>query len=271
MELLSGRVLAILTGAGISTDSGIPDYRGPEGSMRKRNPIPYREFVGSESGRRRYWARSTVGWPRAGIARPNAAHLALARLEEDGLLTGLITQNVDGLHQQAGSASVIELHGSLSSVVCLECGARESRRDLQTRLEALNPGWQERRAEIAPDGDAELPASLTETFVVPTCLACGGVLKPDVVFFGENVPGEVVTRAFAVVDKAQALLIAGTSLAVYSGYRFLDRAVRNGIPVVIVNVGDVRGADQATLHLQAPLSDTLPRLAEALAHGPRQV
>ncbi|MFW5842642.1 MAG: NAD-dependent protein deacetylase [Spirochaetota bacterium] len=261
---LAERRIAVLTGAGISTESGIPDYRGPDGALRKRTPISYHQFLSDPNSRRLYWARSAVGWPRAASAGPNAAHFALARLEETGLITSLITQNVDGLHQQAGSKAVIELHGSLSRVVCLECGHRVSRRSVQHRIEELNPRWENRRAETAPDGDAEVPRSLTQEFQVPSCSECGGLLKPDVVFFGENVPKATVDRAFAAVDAAEALLIAGTSLTVYSGLRFLDRAARNGIPAVVVNMGEVRGAHLAAMHLEARLGEALPALVDRL-------
>jgi NAD+-dependent protein deacetylase sirtuin 4 len=180
------------------------------------------------------------------------------------VITALITQNVDGLHQQAGSNAVIELHGSLSRVVCLGCGSRESRRSVQRRIEELNPGWDRRRAELAPDGDAELPRSLTEEFRVPACSECGGVLKPDVVFFGENVPKETVDRAFEAVEAAEALLVAGTSLTVYSGLRFLDRAAKKGIPAVVVNMGEVRGAHLASIHVEARLGEALPALVDRL-------
>ncbi len=261
---LRDRRIAVLTGAGISTESGIPDYRGPQGSMRTRTPIPYSRFLSDAEGRRSYWARSALGWPRAAAARPNPGHFALARLEESGLLTSIITQNVDGLHQQAGSKSVIELHGSLSVVVCLGCGAREPRPSVQRRIEKLNPGWDRRRFELAPDGDAELPQSVVEEFRVPACTSCGGMLKPDVVFFGENVPKQTVQAAFDALESAESLLVAGTSLAVYSGLRFLDRAAKLGLPAVVVNMGEVRGAHLAAIHVEAPLGRALPALVDRL-------
>lgn len=264
---LKDRRIAVLTGAGMSTDSGIPDYRGPQGSLRKRAPIRYHQFLSDSNDRRQYWARSAVGWPRAAAAAPNPAHFAVARLEEAGLITSLITQNVDGLHQLAGSKSVIELHGSLSSVVCLGCGFRERRGNVQRRIEELNPGWQNRRAELAPDGDAEVPRSLMEKFQVPPCCECGGVLKPDVVFFGESVPRATVDRAFEAVDAAEALLVAGTSLTVYSGLRFLDRATKMGIPAVVVNIGEVRGAHLAAIHVEARLGEALPALVDRLVRN----
>ncbi len=261
---LAKRRIAVLTGAGISTESGIPDYRGPKGALRRRIPIRYHQFLSDPDGRRLYWARSAVGWPRAASAGPNAAHFALARLEETGLITSIITQNVDGLHQEAGSKAVIELHGSLSRVVCLGCGSRESRASVQQRIEELNPSCKDRRAEPAPDGDAELPRSLTEEFKVPSCTECGGLLKPDVVFFGENVAKATVDRAFEAVESAEALLIAGTSLTVYSGLRFLDRAAKKGIPAVLVNMGEVRGAHLAAIHVEARLGEALPALVDRL-------
>lgn len=261
---LRGRRLAVLTGAGISTESGIPDYRGPKGSMRSRSPIKYKEFISDDDARRRYWARSAIGWPRAAEARPNSGHEALARLEEAGLLTAIITQNVDGLHQMAGSRAVIELHGALAWVVCLDCGTPEKRSSVQQRIRRLNPGWEERRVELAPDGDAELPRSLTDEFVVPACTHCGGTLKPDVVFFGENVPRSTVDKAFAALDAAEGLLVAGTSLAVYSGLRFLDHAAKTGLPAVLINLGEVRGSHLASAHVEAPLGEALPLLADRL-------
>lgn len=261
---LRDRRIAVLTGAGISTESGIPDYRGPQGSMRTRRPIRYSQFISDPKGRRSYWARSAVGWPRAAAAAPNPGHFALARLEEKGLLTSIITQNVDGLHQQAGSRFVIELHGTLSVVICLGCGAREARASVQRRIEELNPGWERRSFELAPDGDAELPRSVVEEFQIPACSKCGGIIKPNVVFFGENVPKQTVEAAYEVVENAEALLVAGTSLAVYSGLRFLDRAAKLGLPAVVVNMGEVRGAHLAAIHVEAPLGKTLPALVDRL-------
>jgi NAD-dependent SIR2 family protein deacetylase len=261
---LRGRRLAVLTGAGCSTESGIPDYRGPGTLARARNPIQYREFVRSAEARRRYWARSLLGWPRVRAARPNAGHRALAALERAGIATGLITQNVDRLHHAAGSVEVIELHGALERVRCLGCGAGTPRAAVQERLLALNPGWQARGAAIAPDGDAELPADAVAGFQVAACESCGGDLKPDVVFFGESVPRPTVEAGFAQVDGAGALLVVGSSLAVFSGYRFVRRAAERGLPVVIVNLGPTRGDPLAAVRVDAPAGRALPALCAAL-------
>ncbi len=257
----SGRV-AILTGAGCSTDSGIPDYRGP--GARPRSPIQHKDFVEKASTRRRYWARSTVGWPRMASARPNAAHAAIAALESRGRLTGLITQNVDRLHHKAGSRDVLELHGALADVRCLSCNERETRDHLQARMLELNPDFAATDVDIAPDGDAELPAALVDGFRVPECLVCGGVLKPDVVFFGGSVPRERVEAAFAVLDAASALLVVGSSLTVFSGFRFVLRAREKGIPVAIVNRGETRGDPHAALRVDGPVGDVLPALVRAV-------
>ncbi len=264
-SLLRGRRLVALTGAGISTESGIPDYRGPGTRARARNPIQYREFVRDPAARRRYWARSLVGWPRIDGARPNPAHQAMARLERGGALACVITQNVDRLHQRAGSEQVIELHGALAEVVCLACRAIEPRAELQGRLLSLNPGFAERPTELAPDGDAELPADRIDGFRVATCRTCGGDLKPNVVFFGESVPRPTVEAAYASVDAAEALLVVGSSLTVFSGYRFVRRAAERGIPIAIVNLGPTRGDDHATARVDARAGDALPALARALA------
>lgn len=270
IDLLGGGRIAVLTGAGCSTESGIPDYRGPETRRRARNPIRFSEFVKSPEGRQRYWARAFVGWERFRGKAPNPAHHALASMERDGRLAGLITQNVDRLHHAAGSSDVVELHGALADVRCLECGLIEPRDDLQARLDAMNPGWRAHRAEMAPDGDAELPLELVARFTVAGCGACGGALKPDVVFFGEGVPRERVERAYGIVDAADALLVVGSSLAVFSGYRFVKRAHANGQPIAIVNLGESRGDSVATVRVSARAGDVLPRLAEALrAAAPR--
>jgi NAD-dependent SIR2 family protein deacetylase len=257
--LLAGRHVGVLTGAGVSTESGIPDYRGPGTRARARNPVQYRAFVGDPAARRRYWARSMLGWPRFSDARPNAGHLALAALEREGRIEGLVTQNVDRLHRRAGSARVVELHGALQEVVCLGCGAIEDRDDLQRRLMLLNPGWDD-EVELAPDGDAELTA--VDGFRVADCLRCGGTLKPRVVFFGENVPAPVVEAAFAQHAAADALLVVGSSLTVWSGYRFVRRAAERGVPIAIVNLGPSRGDPLATLTIDAPAGAVLAELAE---------
>jgi NAD-dependent SIR2 family protein deacetylase len=266
LDLLAGRPLVALTGAGLSTDSGIPDYRGP-GSPR-RTPMTYQEFVSGEVAQRRYWARSHVGWARMAGAAPNAGHRAIAALEDTGVLQGLITQNVDGLHSEAGSRAVIDLHGRVDTVVCLGCARRTPRAELQERLAALNPGFLEAAAvEIRPDGDAELHE--VGHFELAWCTACGGVLKPDVVFFGENVPRERVDRAYALVDALApaggALLVAGSSLTVMSGLRFVRHAHKLGVPVVIVNRGATRGDPLATLLVDAGCSEALPALVAAAA------
>lgn len=263
--LLRERRTLILTGAGISTDSGIPDYRGPQGSLRKRSPITYSEFMRNEEARRRYWARSTLGWPMISSVRPNGSHAVVARLEAAGLATGVVTQNVDGLHGKAGSTNIVELHGNLSRVLCLDCGAVESRHSLQDRMLRENPRWKEWQVEEAPDGDAELPEELSRGFQIPQCLECGGVLKPDVVFFGENVPAHRVEEVFRMVEDADALLVLGSSLKVYSGFRFVERAARLGHPVAIVNLGETRGDGLASFRLDAPLLSVLPQLSETLS------
>lgn len=251
VDLLAGRRVVVLAGAGCSTESGIPDYRGPEGSLRTRKPIQYQEFVRSEAARLRYWARGTVGWRRFSAAQPNDAHLALARLEAAGVVRGIITQNVDGLHHAAGSARVVELHGSLAAVRCLDCGARTSRDALQALLLDANPRFAAGvTAELAPDGDAELPAEMMEDFRVPGCASCGGMMKPDVVFFGENVPRDVVATAQDHLAEADAMLIVGSSLMVYSGFRFVQAAAQRQIPIAAVNLGRTRADDLLTLKVE---------------------
>ncbi len=264
VELARGRVLVGLTGAGCSTRSGIPDYRGAGAPQRTRGPIQYRDFVGDEDGRRRYWARATVGWPRFVAAEPNAAHAALAQMERDGHLAGLITQNVDRLHTRAGSRHVVELHGALHQTRCLQCRRIEDRHELQRRLLRLNPRFADLGAVAAPDGDADLDDARLHDFVVPACLHCGGVLKPDVVFFGESVPRPVVESAFELLGRAELLVVAGSSLAVLSGLRFVREAARRGIDVAIVNLGTTRGDPQATLHVDGDVTEVLPQLAAAL-------
>ena len=264
---LAGRRVVALTGAGCSTESGIPDYRGPgpDGRPRPpRTPVMYREFVASEAARRRYWARAVLGWPAVARARPNPAHRALAALEERGALAGVITQNVDGLHGAAGSRRVVELHGALARVRCLDCGALAGRAAVQDRLLAANPGWPARAAALAPDGDAELDGELVARFAVTGCDGCGGRLKPDVVFFGENVPRPLVDAAWALFDEAQVLLVVGSSLQVYSGYRFVRRAAERGLPVVIVNRGPTRGDGEAALVIDGRAGAVLPELVDRL-------
>jgi len=273
--LLADRPFVALVGAGCSTESGIPDYRGPGSRRTPVSPIMYREFVRDPLARARYWARSAVGWRRVAEARPNPAHHALARFEAEGRMPGVITQNVDGLHGRAGSQRVVELHGALAEVRCLDCGARELRSDMQDRLLEANPVWAEhvRRLEqgalpATPDGDAALPEALSRGFRVPTCRSCGGVLKPDVVFFGENVPAELVEAAWALYEEADAVLVVGSSLTVYSGRRFVDRARRDGRPVGIVNLGPTRSDEHAAVRVDGKAGDVLPRLAARLAARP---
>ena len=263
--LLRGKRVAVLTGAGISTESGIPDYRGPQTRLRPRRPVQHREFVSDPLVRARYWARSALGWPRFRAFAPNPAHFALAALERRGVVGAVVTQNVDRLHHKAGSDRVLELHGALAQVRCLGCGAPEDRDSLQRRLLALNPGAVAWSFELAPDGDADLPEEALRDFQVPPCAACAaGLLKPDVVFFGDNVPRERVEAAFALVDAAEVLLVVGSSLAVFSGYRFVLRAAERGMPVAIVNLGETRGDAHAALRLDAAAGEVLPALARLL-------
>ena len=268
LALLADRPLVALTGAGLSTDSGIPDYRGL-GSPR-RTPMTYGEFVSGLPAQRRYWARSHIGWARMAHAEPNAGHRAVATLEQAGALRGVITQNVDGLHRAAGSRSVIDLHGRIADVVCLDCRRTSPRSTLQERLTTLNPGFVETAGaavEAAPDGDAVLDS--VTGFTVASCTGCGGVLKPDVVFFGENVPRDRVAQAYTLVDgladEDGALLVAGSSLTVMSGLRFVRRAHQLGVPVVIVNRGATRGDDLACVRVDAGCSETLTALVDTVA------
>jgi len=258
-----GGVVA-LTGAGVSTESGIPDYRSPESAARVRRPIHGPDFARSEALRRRYWARAMAGWERFRKAAPGDAHTALAHLEAHGLLTALVTQNVDRLHHAAGSKRVVELHGALAEVVCLGCGNVIARDAFQARMREANPAWIDGPMPMAPDGDADLPDELVGRFSVPPCEACGGALKPNVVFFGDSVPRSVVDEAFARVDEARTLLVAGTSLAVFSGYRFLRRAAEKGIRIVIVNRGPVRGEEHAAFKIESSTGATLRAVADAL-------
>ncbi|BDB60075.1 MULTISPECIES: NAD-dependent protein deacetylase [Rhodococcus] len=263
--LLHSRRIAVLTGAGLSTDSGIPDYRGPDSPPR--NPMTYQQFVGDAEFRQRYWARNHVGWKHMDAARPNAGHRALAALERAGSVVGVITQNVDLLHTKAGSRRVVDLHGTYAQVRCLSCEHRISRFTLHERLCAANPGFDDRmRAttglEVAPDADAVVTD--TEDFVVVDCDRCGGMLKPDIVYFGETVPRPRVELAFSVVDGSDALLVAGSSLTVQSGLRFVRRAAQRNIPVVVINRGPTRGDVLATLKLEAGTSETLAFLADAV-------
>jgi NAD-dependent SIR2 family protein deacetylase len=264
VELLHGREYVVLTGAGVSTDSGIPDYRGPRpvGAPPVRMPMTYQEFVASPANQQRYWARAHVGWSRMGSAEPNAGHHALARLDPPLV----VTQNVDGLHERAGQRRVVALHGRISDVVCLDCRTVSHRSEVQARMVVDNPDWLDahRAAMVRPDGDVLLEE--TAGFVVPTCTDCGGRLKPDVVFFGENVPKERVLRCQQAVEAADALLVVGSSLTVMSGFRFVRQAARLGHPVVIVNRGPTRGDDLATLKLDLGCSDFLQSVESGLVH-----
>lgn len=259
-DLISAGGVCVLSGAGMSTASGIPDYRGPSRQERRSAPIQFHEFRDKAAARQRYWARSAVGWKWIQAREPNPAHHTVAKLERRGFVESVITQNVDGLHQRAGNQRVVELHGSLSQTICMVCGTVEPRRQFQARLLALNPGFAVAVAEVAPDGDAEVPEDLMDGFVVPTCARCGGVMKPDVVFFGESVPGERVRQAFDLVDEASLLLVLGSSLTVFSGFRFVKHASKRPIPIAIVTQGETRGDALADVKIEARLEELLPRL-----------
>ncbi len=261
IEALAGLKVAVLTGAGVSTDSGIPDYRG-QGAPR-RTPMTAQTFLSDEAARRRYWVGSHLGWQAFSAASPNAGHTALASLERDGVVSGIITQNVDGLHLRAGSHRVVELHGTMRRVFCTHCGQVFDRRDIAVRLERDNP-WitVPDNVKLGPDGDV-LPES-AEDFVVPDCSVCGGMLKPDVVFFGEFIPAEKFREAEQLLHSSQALLIAGSSLVVNSGIRFVVRARRRRMPVVVVNRGETRADDRADVKIDAGATEVLTELARAL-------
>jgi len=256
-ERIAGKKILALTGAGLSTDSGIPDYRG-EGRVA-RHPMTYDTFMGSFQAQQKYWARSYVGWSRIAMAKPNPGHFSLAQAETTGMISALITQNVDGLHQQAGSRNVVDLHGRLDRVICLGCRKIISRSEMDLLLEKLNPNIRkDPNVEFTPDGDAEVVG--TESFQVPSCDICGGVYKPDVVFFGEAVPTDRVENAMAMLDRAQCLLVAGSSLTVNSGFRFAKLAQKAGKPIVIVNIGPTRADSLATAKIEANTSYALERL-----------
>ncbi|KUI38913.1 NAD-dependent deacetylase [Mycobacterium sp. IS-1496] len=271
VALLAGRRVAALTGAGMSTDSGIPDYRGPDSPPS--NPMTIRQFTSDPAFRQRYWARNHVGWRHMAATLPNAGHRALAALERAGVVTGLITQNVDLLHTKAGSRHVVDLHGTYARVICLDCRHTMSRATLAELLEAANPGFIERAEAVggiavAPDADAIIGD--TDSFRIVDCPVCGGMLKPDIVYFGESVPKARVEQAFAMVDAADVLLVAGSSLTVFSGYRFVRHAAARGMPVAIINRGPTRGDDLSTVKLDngcspmlALLADELPALASS--------
>ena len=256
--------LFVLTGAGVSTESGIPDYRDANGDWKRTPPVTWQAFMGSEATRRRYWARSMVGWRVMGQARPGPAHQALARLEEAGRVTLLLTQNVDGLHTAAGSRRTLDLHGRIDTVRCMGCEARTPRAALQQRLLAANPAWEALEAGAAPDGDADLEHQDFSAFTVLACAQCGGLLKPDVVFFGESVPRERVQAALAAVQASDAVLVAGSSLMVYSGFRFVQAAVAAGKPVAALNLGRTRADELLALKVPLPCGEALAALAGAL-------
>lgn len=265
MELVedSARIV-VLTGAGCSTGSGIPDYRDDDGEWKRKPPVRFQEFFSNEESRKRYWARSMIGWSLVESARPNAAHEALARLEAGSKIHYLITQNVDGLHQRAGSKRVNDLHGRVDRVRCLGCERTSTRTAFQQRLSALNPGWRHHQASYAPDGDADLEGVDFEAFRVPACDTCGGVLKPDVVFFGESVPRPRVDEAMANVDASDLLFVVGSSLMVWSGYRFVKRARERGIAVAALNLGKTRADDEIDVKVRAECGAALVALAHRL-------
>lgn len=256
IEVLRGKRVCVLTGAGISTDSGIPDYRGPKAKDRKRAPIQHREFMDREDVRARYWARSMLGWPKFREAQPNVSHRALANWRQ---VSGLITQNVDRLHHKAGSRDVLELHGALEEVRCLSCSRSRSRDALQLELERENARLLGTQFTLFADGDADVPDEVVRDFVVPPC-SCGGTLKPDVVFFGDSVPRPRVELAFSTLDASEALLVVGSSLTVFSGYRFVLRAKERGVPIALVNLGPTRADADAAVKVNAPVAEVLPAL-----------
>lgn len=254
--------LLVLTGAGVSLASGIPTYRDEKGVWQRGAPLQHYDFIQKEAIRKRYWARSFVGWPTISQAQPNTAHRALARLESLGLVELLVTQNVDNLHQAACSEQVVDLHGNLQRVVCLQCGAKTTRTEQQERLAEFNPLLVSLQAEVRPDGDAALPDDYFESIQLPTCLVCSGVLMPDVVFFGGTIPVPRVEQCLAALEQADALLVVGSSLKVYSGYRFCVRAKEWGKPIILLNPGDTRADEIAQLHIRAPCGDLLSELVE---------
>lgn len=249
--------LAVLTGAGVSTRSGIPDYRDEQGAWKRARPVEFRPFMTDAKVRQHYWSRSTIGWPIISRATPNDAHRALARLEDMGCVSQLITQNVDGLHSAAGSRNVIDLHGRIDAVRCMRCDHTLPRAELQQQLLAGNPTWAQIEGRVAPDGDFDIEARDFSGFAVPDCPECGGILKPDVVFFGETVPRERVDRAFESVAKADALLIVGSSLMVYSGFRFAEAAAASGKPIAAVNLGRTRADHLISLKICRPCEEVL--------------
>jgi NAD-dependent SIR2 family protein deacetylase len=271
LPVVAAGAVAVLSGAGLSTESGIPDYRGAEGSLRRHTPMTYQDFVADPTGRQRYWARSHLGWRTIARADPNRGHHAVAELGRRGLLAGVITQNVDGLHQAAGSRDAIELHGSLDRVICLDCRQLSPRAELHDRLRAANPDFTGSADRINPDGDVELAEDVVAEFRLVDCAGCGGVLKPDVVFFGENVPPERVRRCYDLVDSARAVLVLGSSLTVMSGLRFVRHAARAGTPVLIINHDRTRGDEHAVVRVDRPLGAALTELLDRLPGTVRQV
>ncbi|MET8954499.1 NAD-dependent protein deacetylase [Streptomyces sp. NPDC004393] len=263
-EALSTGGVLVLSGAGISTESGIPDYRGKDGSLSRHTPMTYQDFTAGAQARRRYWARSHLGWRTFGRARPNAGHRAVAAFERHGLLSGVITQNVDGLHQAAGSQGTVELHGSLDRVVCLSCGTFSPRRELARRLEEANPGFEPVAAGINPDGDADITDEQAADFRVLPCTICSGILKPDVVFFGETVPPQRVEHCRKLVREATSLLVLGSSLTVMSGLRFVRQAAQAEKQVLIVNQDPTRGDRHAHTRVALPLGTALTTVADQL-------
>ncbi|WP_263263742.1 NAD-dependent protein deacetylase [Pseudomonas sp. RIT-PI-S] len=264
-QRLAREPVLALTGAGISTASGIPDYRDTEGVRRGNAPMMHQEFVNSLSARKRYWARAMVGWHGVDDALPNPAHQALARLQAAGLITSVITQNVDGLHERAGSTEVIELHGNLHRVVCLDCAKTLPRATMQAALEAANPSLQEVRAVLAPDGDAHLAATFLEQFNLPRCPVCGGDrLKPDVVFFGDGVAPPTARAAWEATERAAAMLVVGSSLMAYSSYRLCLEMSRQGKPLLAINLGRTRADALLALKVRQPCEGALPWLADQL-------
>ncbi|MHA3703816.1 NAD-dependent protein deacetylase [Jatrophihabitans sp. YIM 134969] len=266
VDLIDTGGVVVLSGAGLSTESGIPDYRGPSGAAQRRHaPMTFQTFTGDPLARHRYWARSHLGWRQIAHARPNDGHRAVAALQRAGRLGGVVTQNVDGLHQGAGADAVVELHGGLDRVVCLACGDVVARSEIDARLRAANADFAAEVLAVNPDGDVDLADADLDRFVMVGCEVCRtGPLKPDVVFFGETVPRDRVDRCFALVDDARALLVLGSSLTVMSGYRFVLHAAKRGIPVAVVNQGATRADSRATVRLDAPLGPTLTALADAL-------
>jgi NAD-dependent SIR2 family protein deacetylase len=268
LELMQAGGVVALTGAGMSTASGIPDYRGPNGAFtRNHKPMTIQEFLADDDARRRYWARGHAGWVQFSSAQPNVGHHALAELERVGIIAGVITQNVDGLHHAAGSRNVIDLHGSLHRVICLECGAAYERQMIHQELTGLNPSLTLHSDRINPDGDTELPEEVLNEFQMVSCFACTGMLKPDVVYFGENVPVERVAQSTQMVQRTKLLLVLGSTLTVFSGRRFVMQAERAGIPIAVVNLGPTRADSAATLRIAAPVHELLPDIAKAFTES----